>query len=70
MDLFELQAELNLLLTQMENLPEDRHEFYLQLRGRLAEIRAFCMPIPNDLLLLEQELEEEFAEDMKSAVKR
>jgi hypothetical protein len=70
MDLFELEAELNLLLTQMENLPEDRHEFYLQLRQKLAEIRAFGMLVPHDLLRLEQQLEEEFKEDVKSAVKR
>lgn len=67
MDLFELEAELNLLLTQMENLPEDRHEFYLQLRGKLAEIRAFGMPVPDDLLRLEKELEEEFAGELKSS---
>ncbi len=66
MDLTELEAELNLLLTQMENLPEDKHEFYLQLREKLAEIRAFGMPVPEDLLRLEKELEKEFAEDLKS----
>ncbi len=65
MDLSELEAELNLLLTQMENLPEDRHEFYLQLREKLAEIRAFGMPVPHDLLRLESELEKEFASEMK-----
>lgn len=66
MDLTELEAELNLLLTQMENLPEDKHEFYLQLTEKLAEIRAFGMPVPEDLLRLEKELEKEFAEDLKS----
>lgn len=65
MDLSELEAELNLLLTQMENLPEDRHEFYLQLREKLAEIRAFGMPVPHDLLRLESQLEKEFASEMK-----
>lgn len=65
MDMSEYEAELNLLLTQMENLPEDRHEFYLQLREKLAEIRAFGMPVPDDLTRLEKELEQEFAKDMK-----
>lgn len=64
MEFSELEAELNLLLTQMENLPEDRHEFYLQLREKLNEIRAFGMPVPHDLLRLEQELEAEFAKDL------
>ena len=67
MDLFELEAELNLLLTQMENLPEDRHEFYLQLRGKLSEMRAFGMPLPDDLVRLEKELEEEFTDELKSS---
>ena len=67
MDLSELEAELNLLLTQMENLPEDRHEFYLQLRERLAELRAFGMQVPDDLARLEKELEEEFASELKSS---
>ena len=66
MDMTELEAELNLLLTQMENLPEDRHEFYMQLREKLSEIRAFGMPVPDDLLRLEKELEKEFASELKS----
>ena len=65
MDLSELQAELNLLLTQMENQPEDRHELYLQLREKLSEIRAFGMPVPDDLKKLERDLEQEFAAEMK-----
>ena len=65
MDLIELETELNLLLTQMENLPEDRHEFYLQLRVKLAEFRAFGMPVPDDLVRLEKELEEEFESELK-----
>ena len=66
MDMTELEAELNLLLTQMENLPEDKHEFYLQLRERLSEFRAFGMPVPEDLVRLEKELEKEFTNDLKS----
>lgn len=69
MDLTELETELNLLLTQMENLPEDRHEFYMQLREKLSEIRAFGMPVPDDLLRLEKELEKEFASELESGGK-
>ena len=69
MDLTELETELNLLLTQMENLPEDRHEFYMQLREKLSEIRAFGMPVPDDLLRLEKELEKEFANELESGGK-
>ena len=38
----DLKAELALLLNQMENQPEDRHELYLQIREKLNEMRAFA----------------------------
>ncbi|WP_342644011.1 hypothetical protein [Rhodoligotrophos ferricapiens] len=57
-----LQAELSMLLTQMENQPEDRHELYLSLREKLGEMRAYGMPIPDDILELEQQLDSEFSE--------
>lgn len=65
MDLSELEAEISLLLTQMENQPEDRHEIYLQLREKLNEMRAYGMPVPDDLARLEKDLEAEFAGELK-----
>jgi hypothetical protein len=63
----DLKAELALLLNQMENQPEDRHELYLQIREKLNEMRAFGMPLPDDLVRLERELETEFrAEDRRA----
>jgi len=60
----DLKAELALLINQMENQPEDRHELYLQIRERLNEMRAFGMPVPEDLVKFEEELEAQFkAED-------
>ncbi|MGD8423554.1 MAG: hypothetical protein PVG31_07800, partial [Methyloceanibacter sp.] len=56
----DLKAEIALLLNQMENQPEDRHELYLQVREKLNEMRAFGMPVPEDLVRLEEELEAEF----------
>ncbi len=60
-----LMAQISLLATQMENQPEDKHELYLQLRERLSEIRSMGMPLPDDLIRLEQELEAEFAGTLK-----
>ncbi len=60
----DLKAELALLINQMENQPEDRHELYLQIRERLNEMRAFGMPVPEDLVKFEKDLEAQFkAED-------
>jgi hypothetical protein len=56
-----LRAQISLLVTQMENQPQDKHELYLQLRERLNEMRSLGMGLPDDLIRLEQELEEEFA---------
>jgi hypothetical protein len=54
-------AEAGLLLTRMQNEPEDRHELYLQLHEKLNELRAFGLPVPQDLLDFEAALEAEFA---------
>lgn len=63
MDLDEFKAAIALLLTQMENQPEDRHELYLQVREKLSEMKAYGMPLPADLIRLEEELEAEFEKD-------
>lgn len=57
----EITAEIGLLLTRMQNEPEDRHELYLTLKERLNEMRAYGMPLPDDLLELEKNLEAEFS---------
>jgi predicted nucleic acid-binding Zn-ribbon protein len=56
-----LKAEISLLVTQMENQPDDKHELYLQLREKLNEMRVTGMPLPQDLLELERTLEAEFS---------
>jgi hypothetical protein len=60
----DLQAELSLLLNQMEDQPENPHELYLQIREKLNEMRAFGMPLPEDLVRLERELEAQFRAEM------
>jgi Trm5-related predicted tRNA methylase len=65
----DLKAELALLINQMENQPEDRHELYLQIRERLNEMRAYGMPLPEDLVKFEEELEAQFKADDQAAKK-
>jgi hypothetical protein len=62
-----VKAEIGLLLTRMQNEPEDRHELYLQLMEKLNELRAFGLPLPDDLVRLEAALEAEFAEEKRDA---
>jgi len=65
----DLKAEIALLLNQMENQPEDRHELYLQVREKLNEMRAFGLPLPDDLVRLEKQLEAEFKAEERAAKK-
>jgi hypothetical protein len=59
----QLKMDISILLTQMQNEPEDRHEIYLALMEKLNELKAFGMPLPDDLVKLERELENEFASE-------
>ena len=61
----EVKAELGILMTRMQNEPEDRHELYLQLMEKLNELKAFGMPLPQDLVDMEKALEAEFAAETK-----
>ena len=61
----EVKAELGILMTRMQTQPEDRHELYLQLMEKLNELKAFGMPLPQDLIEMEKQLEAEFAADKK-----
>lgn len=62
-----LKMDISLLLTEMQNEPEDRHEIYLTLKEKLNELKAFGMPLPDDLVKLEHALEAEFASDRRGA---
>lgn len=62
----DVQAEIGVLLTRMQNEPEDRHELYLQLTERLNELKAFGLPIPEDLQELEAALEAEFSGEART----
>jgi hypothetical protein len=63
----DVKAELGLLMTRMQNEPQDKHELYLQLMEKLNELKAFGMPLPEDLVALEKALEAEFAEEEREA---
>ena len=66
----DIEAEIGLLLTQMINEPQDRHELYFQIRQKLSEMKAYGAPVPEDLVQFEQDLEAEFAAENEDAVRR
>jgi len=59
----QLKTDISFLLTAMQNEPEDAHEIYLQIKEKLSELKAFGMPLPEDLVRMEKELEAEFASE-------
>ncbi len=65
MALEELQAQINLLVSQINNQPEDVHEIYELLHQKLNELRLTGQPLPQDLLDLEKRMLEEFPRPKK-----
>lgn len=59
----DVKAELGILMTRMQNEPQDSHELYLMLMEKFNELRAFGMPLPQDLVDFENALAAEFAEE-------
>jgi len=64
----DLKMKISMLLTDMQNEPEDRHEIYLALKEKLNELKAVGMPLPDDLVKMERDLEAEFASEQPDAV--
>lgn len=54
-----LKAGIALLLDQMNETPEDAHEIQESLREKLSELRALGLPLPEDLVKLERQLEQD-----------
>ena len=67
MALEELEAQIGLLLTAIEENPEDIHELHELIRQKLAQIRALGLPLPDDLAELEQKLAADEASGPASA---
>ena len=56
----EMQVEISILMNEFEERPEDVHELYVKLHEKMNELRAFGMPIPEDLVKFEKSLLAEF----------
>lgn len=56
----DIKAEISLLFQQMQDQPKDLHELYEKVHEKLNELKAFGMPLPEDLVKLEEELNERF----------
>ena len=64
------EAELGLLLSRMQNQPQDAHELYELVRQKLNELKAYGMPLPEDLVQFERDLEAEFLAESEDRQRR
>jgi hypothetical protein len=64
------EVELASLFARMQKAPEDAHELYETIRQKLNELRAYGMPLPEDLVQFERDLEAEFAAEFEDAQRR
>jgi hypothetical protein len=62
MALDELQAQIAMLVSQINSQPEDIHELYELLHQKLSELRETGQPLPADLIALEKRILAEFPE--------
>ena len=60
MALEDLQLQISLLVSQINNQPEDVHELYELLHQKLNELRLTGQPLPKDLIELEKRILAEF----------
>lgn len=67
MDKQDLEILASEVLQQFESGEVERHEVHERLRQTLDQMRAFGMPLPEDLVILEKELAAEFLDDAKEA---
>ena len=51
-----LKTEISMLLTQMENQPQNLWELHEQILEKLNELRGLNLPLPADLVELEKKL--------------
>lgn len=59
MALEDIKAEIAILLQDMVNQPQDKHQLAEQLQQKLNIMKAEGLPLPEDLLALEEELANE-----------
>lgn len=63
MSMDDLDAELSYLMNQLEGEPGDSHALFFRLHQILETFRAEGLPVPENLLKIEQALDAQFKKD-------
>jgi hypothetical protein len=61
----DIKAQIALLLAETHDRPDGLHAVYQKVMQEINEMRAFGMPLPEDLVELERALEEKFSNDLR-----
>lgn len=59
----QFRAQIAMLMGEIAKDPEDAHQLQESLREKLAEMRAMGLPLPDDLVGLEEYLEDDLEEE-------
>lgn len=60
----DIKAQIAMLLADTQEHPENLHAVYQKVLQEINEMKAFGMPLPEDLVELERALEERFSQDL------
>ena len=60
-----IKAQVALLLAETHDRPDGLHAVYHEVMQEINEMRAFGMPLPEDLVELQHALEEKFSTELK-----
>ncbi len=60
-----IKIAIEMLMDQASETPEDAHQIYEEVREKLAELKGLGLPLPADLVALEQKLEAEFKSETR-----
>ena len=60
----DIKAQIAMLLADTQEQPENLHAVYQKVMQEINEMKAFGMPLPEDLVELECALEERFSQDL------
>lgn len=60
----DLKASISLIMQEITERPEDRHVLQEALREKISELRSMGLPVPQDILRLEEALEDPDNEDL------
>lgn len=61
MEEIDYNAELSLLMTEMQGEQGDGHEMLMRLKQMIATMRAEGLPVPDDFKRLEAQLDAEYS---------